>query len=195
MQTLGLADCKFTSASLTAFVESVTWETAGIVEVALDSNPIGYPSISLKPGVESVAVKKGVFAAVAGRFGEVTMDPDGDNDVKLIWLDDRSESSYTKVNKLTSAVASRGDLIEEHLHIQALGEAISGSKVKTLGLAHCGFTSATLATFVESVTWETAGVTKIDISGADIDTSTLDALKTAAPEGCEVVWKAPAKDG
>ena len=32
-----------------------------------------------------------------------------------------------------------------------------------------------------------AGVTKIDISGADIDTSSQEALKTAAPEGCEVV--------
>ena len=32
-------------------------------------------------------------------------------------------------------------------------------------------------------------LTKVDVSGANIDTPTLDALKAAVPEGCEVVQK------
>ena len=46
-----------------------------------------------------------------------------------------------------------------------------------MGPVACGMLATSLS----------AGVTKIDISGADIDTSSQEALKTAAPEGCEVV--------
>eukprot|EP01046_Picozoa_sp_COSAG06_P011050 COSAG06_NODE_621_length_13727_cov_26.487893_2_plen_935_part_00 len=145
---------------------------AGSVEVIkLDGNPIGYPSkVNLKPGAKAgVAVKKGVFAAVDERFGEVTQDPNRRQEVKLRWLDDGSEGkfdgrSYIKVDKLTSVVASRADLIDEHSHIQALGEAISGSKVKQISLAQCRFNSATLTTFVQSVRWDTAVVADLNIS-------------------------------
>ena len=46
----------------------------------------------LQPGAETgVAVAKGAFAAVDGRFGEIKMDPDSDQEVKLRWLDDGSD--------------------------------------------------------------------------------------------------------
>ena len=65
----------------------------------------------LKPGaVTGVAVKKGVFAAVDGRFGETTGSPSHLNAIKLQWLDDGSTSAYIKVDTLSSAVASKDDL-------------------------------------------------------------------------------------
>jgi hypothetical protein len=139
--------------------------TAASVEVViLDGNPIGYPSlVTLKPGAATgIDVKKGVFAAINDRFGEVTMDPDSDAEVKLRWLDDGSESSYTKATQLTSVVASRTDLIEDYSHVQSLGEALSGSKVKRYGFANCNFNPVSLATFVKSVRWAEAVVTSIN---------------------------------
>ena len=155
---MGPTTCGMLATSLSA---------ASVEVVILDGNPIGCPStVSLKPGAATgVAITKGVFAVVDGRFGEVTQDPDSDLDVKLRWLDDSSESGYMKVDKLTSVVASRIDLIEDYSHIQALGEALSVSKVKTISFNESSFNSATLATFVQSVRWETAGVASIDISG------------------------------
>jgi len=44
--------------------------------------------------VTGVAVKKGVFAAVDGRFGEVMRDPNRNQEVRLRWLDDGR--GYTK---------------------------------------------------------------------------------------------------
>ena len=234
VHTYGLANCNFTPATLTTFVESVRWahaalnslkcannpgmvgeleygelktpdahaevfkqltdnlKTSQVTEadfsscglgpvalghlsewvrdaeaalnsVTVDGNPIGYPSATLKPGaVTGIEVKKGVFAAVDGRFGEVTQDPDRDSEVKLRWLDDGSEGQfgrrpYIKTDKLTSVVASRTDLIEDYSHIRSLGEALSGSKVQTYGFANCNFNPVSLATFVESVRWADAG--------------------------------------
>ena len=108
-------------------------------------------------------------------------------------MDDGSEgifdgSAYIKVDKLTSVVASRADLIEEYSHIQALGEAISGSQVKQISLAQCQFTSATLTTFVQSVRWDTTALTKVDVRGnKGLYKAAVDALRAAAPETCEIL--------
>ena len=68
----------------------------------------------LQPGAETgVAGARGVFAAVDGRFGEVTMDPNYFREVKLRWLDDGSESGFTKVDRLASVARSRSDLLVE----------------------------------------------------------------------------------
>eukprot|EP01043_Picozoa_sp_COSAG02_P019160 COSAG02_NODE_915_length_15986_cov_16.498584_4_plen_2230_part_00 len=165
--------------------EWVREATAASVEVViLDGNPIGAPDVSVKPGATTgVTVKKGVVAAIDGRFGEVKEDPDSDSEVKLRWLDDGSESSWTKVDKLTSVVATRSDLIEDYSHIKSLGEALSGSKVQTYGLANCKFSPATLTTFVESVRWAEAAVEAIAI-GANPITSEggailLETIKTS----------------
>eukprot|EP01043_Picozoa_sp_COSAG02_P018702 COSAG02_NODE_880_length_16242_cov_5.512946_4_plen_381_part_00 len=69
--------------------------------------------------------------------------------------------SYIKTDKLTSVVASRNDLVEDYSHIRSLGEALSGSKVHTYGLANCNFNPATLTTFVESVRWAEAAVASL----------------------------------
>ena len=45
-------------------------------------------------------VRTGVNLSLAGRVGEVTEGPDSDGDVKLKWLDDGSESGWTKLNSL-----------------------------------------------------------------------------------------------
>jgi hypothetical protein len=156
----------------------------------LDGNPIGAPVVSVKPGAETgVDVKKGVFAAVDGKFGEVTQGYEGNYEyVKLRWLDDSSESDWTKVHKLTSVVAARTDLIEDYSHIRALGEALSEAKVKEISLADTKFNSATLIEFVQSVRWETAALTKVDLRGNEVDKESMDALRSAAPHGCEILF-------
>ena len=93
-----------------------------------------YPRLlqfSLKPGAETGIVTKGVFAAVGGRFGEVTKDPDSDQEVGLRWLDDGSESGCTKLDQLTSVVHSRDDLIEEWL-LSDEGLLVAAKADKTL---------------------------------------------------------------
>ena len=132
--------------------------------VTLDGNPIGYPSsATLKPGaVTGIEVKKGVFAAVDGRFGEVVY-LNGSSSVDIRWLDDGSKSDYIENDKLTSVVASRNDLVEDYSHIRSLGEALSDSKVHTYGLANCNFNPATLTTFVESVRWAEAASAEVVI--------------------------------
>eukprot|EP01043_Picozoa_sp_COSAG02_P024170 COSAG02_NODE_1312_length_13319_cov_5.355371_5_plen_1065_part_00 len=184
--SLDLANCGLGVAEVN---EVATAIHAGAVvnSVTVDGNPIGCPSgASVKPGAATVvAVKKGVFAAVDGRFGEVTQDPDSDSDVKLRWLDDGSESSHTKVDKLTSVVASRTDLIEDYSHIRSLGEALSGSKVKTYGLANCEFNPVSLATFVELVRWADAVLTSINCLANKFGEEDLATLLTAI-EGTSV---------
>eukprot|EP01047_Picozoa_sp_COSAG01_P042757 COSAG01_NODE_3752_length_5730_cov_10.372580_1_plen_1826_part_01 len=157
---LDVSACKFTPASIKTFTSSVTWETAALVEViTLDSNPIGCPcKVSLKP--EATPGPK--FAAVDGRFGEVI--PWNDLYRKLRWLDNSVVSDIIRVEKLTSTIGSRTDLIEDYSHIRSLGEALSNSKVHTCGLANCNFSPISLDTFVESVTWETAAVKKVVLS-------------------------------
>ena len=120
----------------------------------------------MKPGaVTGVAIKKGVFAAIDGRFGEVIDDPDELREIELRWLDNGRDSEYTKVDQLTSVVASRTDLIEDYTHIRSLGEALSGSKVQTYGFANCKFNPVSLATFVESVRWAEAALKSMTIAG------------------------------
>jgi hypothetical protein len=187
-QNLSPIDCKI----LAAEYDFRGFIAASVEVIKLYGNPIGYPSkVNLKPGAETgVAVKKGVFAAVDGRFGEVTRDPNSDQEVKLRWLvvDDGSQSSYTKADKLTEVVASRSDLIEEYPHIQALGEAISGSQVKQVSLAECQFTSATLTTFVQSVRWDTAALTELDLrENKALDEAALAELRAAAPKTCKIL--------
>eukprot|EP01043_Picozoa_sp_COSAG02_P060100 COSAG02_NODE_7785_length_2845_cov_2.299345_1_plen_825_part_01 len=164
--SLDLADCGLGVAEVAELAAAIQ-AGAAVNSVTVDGNPIGYPSgASTKPGVVTgVAVKKGVFAAIDGRFGELTMGPDGDSEVQLRWLDDGNESSYTKVDKLTSVVATRSDLIEDYSHIRSLGEALSGSQVHTCGLANCNFNPGSLATFVESVRWAEAALNSIVLDG------------------------------
>ena len=170
VHTCRLADCRFNPATLATFVASVTWAEAALVEVViLDGNPIGYPlSVSVHPGAATgVPVKKGTFAAVDGRFGEVIEGPDSDSEVRLRWLHDGSESNWTKVDKLTSVVATRSDLIEDYSHIRSLGEALSGSRVHTCGLGNCKLNAGSLGAFVESVRWAHAVVASLKLTGVD----------------------------
>ena len=107
---------------------------------------------------------------------------------KLLWLDDGNESDWFSTSKLTEVVAVRADLIEDFSHILALGEAISGSKVKQISMAQCEFTSATLTTFVQSVRWDTAELTEVDVrSNKGLDEAAVAALRAAAPETCKIL--------
>jgi hypothetical protein len=161
---------------------------AVVTDVALSSNPIGYPvSASLNGAVIAVPVKKGVFAAVDRRWGEVAEDPDPDDEVQLRWLDDGEESSYFKTNKLSPVIASRADLIEDYSHIEKLGQAVT--QLTKLTLADCSFNQFSTATFARSVNWADVALAKIDISFATINEEALAALKAVAPEGCEILWK------
>ena len=159
--SLDLANCGLGVAEV-AEVAAAIHAGAALNSVTIDGNPIGYPSgASVKPGAETgVAVKKGAFAAVDGRFGEVVY-LNGSSSVDIRWLDDGSKSDYIENDKLTSVVASRTDLIDDYSHIQSLGEALSTSKVKAYGLANCKFNPVSLATFVESVRWADAAVASL----------------------------------
>ena len=75
------------------------------------------------PGARTgVAVREGVFAAVDGRWGEVTQYLEGTHScgqVILRWLDSYEEHGI-RVDKLSSVVASRVELVEECENLGAL---------------------------------------------------------------------------
>ena len=96
-------------------------------------------------------------------------------------------SGWTKVDRLTEVVAERRDLIEDYLHIQALGEALTEGKVKEISLADTKFTSATLTAFVQSVRWETAALTEVDVRRNMLYEAVLEQLRAAAPETCKIL--------
>jgi hypothetical protein len=180
------SSCGIGAVSVNHLSDWVRDATAASVQVIkLDGNPIGCPSkVSLNPGAVTGVVKKGsfdyaaprrrwkgVFAAVNGRFGEVddTLRDHTEDYVKVRYVDDGTASTTThedtngwvRVDLLTSVVASRTDLIEDYSHIRALGEALSGAKVKQISLADTKFSSATLTEFVQSVRWETAALNSL----------------------------------
>eukprot|EP01047_Picozoa_sp_COSAG01_P028039 COSAG01_NODE_1871_length_9009_cov_5.036139_5_plen_1198_part_00 len=180
-----ISDCYLGPDAMT--ILSTRLSAASVEVVILDGNPIGGPSaVTLKPGaVTGVAIKNGVFAAVDGRFGEVIKDSTNgmvNGWAKLKWLNSGEEENF-KVDKLTSVVAARTDLIEDYSHVRSLGEAISGSKVHTCGLANCDFNPVTLATFVDSVTWETAVLEVLAIGanpiGSEGGSILLEVVKTS----------------
>eukprot|EP01047_Picozoa_sp_COSAG01_P023359 COSAG01_NODE_1411_length_10408_cov_6.595402_3_plen_1024_part_00 len=162
-----------------------------LTSLTVSQNAIGGAcATSLIDGAKTgVPVKKGVFAAVDGRWGHVNRDPDSDNEVKLIWLDDGSESRFTKSDKLNPVVSSRTDLVEDYSHIELLGQAIT--RLTHLDISKCNFTPASIKIFTSSVTWETAALAQVDIRGAHVKETDLEALRAAAPEGCKVVWEPP----
>ena len=64
-----------------------------------------------KVETKDAAVRKGVYGAFSGRWGEVLADPDSDEEVKLRWLDDGEESEEVKASRLSPVVVSLSDLV------------------------------------------------------------------------------------
>eukprot|EP01045_Picozoa_sp_COSAG04_P046819 COSAG04_NODE_17170_length_477_cov_0.642857_1_plen_113_part_01 len=85
---------------------------------------------------------------------------------------------------LAALSLANADLVEEHSHIRALGEAISGSKVQRLGLSNCQLGTAVTA-FVQSVSWETAALTEVDVSSNRVDQAACLVLREAT--NCVVI--------
>eukprot|EP01048_Picozoa_sp_COSAG05_P019659 COSAG05_NODE_3140_length_2291_cov_23.235401_1_plen_331_part_10 len=166
LHDINLSDCHLGPASAGEFAKAVSSADAAINSLAVKGCPIGYPSsVSIKDGAETgVDVKQGAFAAVDGRWGEVTQDPDSGNDVKLRWLDDGTESNYTKANKLNPVVTSRVDLVENYSHIEKLGQAVT--RITELDLADCGFNPVSIATLTRSVRWADAALAVLNIACA-----------------------------
>jgi Ran GTPase-activating protein (RanGAP) involved in mRNA processing and transport len=184
LTSIDLSDCGIMFKGVTEVATFISAGAAPVEVVILDGNPMGYPcAVSVKVGaMTGVAVKKGVFAAVDGRFGEVLKDSTNgmaNGWAKLKWLKSGREEDC-KVDKLTSVVAARTDLIEDYSHVRSFGEAISGSKVHTCGLANCNFNPATLATFVDSITWETTPLASLNLSGNAITKYDSDLLGLVA---------------
>jgi hypothetical protein len=185
IQSLSLQKCYLGPEALSMLADAIQF-MAALNSVNFSGNPIGNPIPT------GVPVKKGAFASDStGRWGELTRDPDGDGDIKLKWIDDGKESSYIKANTLRAVLASRDEIepfSENYDHIKLLGEAISASKINDVTLANCMFTSATLATFVESVRWAEAALTKLDLrENWALDEVALAELRAAAPKTCRIV--------
>eukprot|EP01046_Picozoa_sp_COSAG06_P063541 COSAG06_NODE_14803_length_1124_cov_1.736585_1_plen_355_part_01 len=128
-----------------------------------------------------VEVKKGVFAAVEGRFGQITQDPEY-SEVKLRWLDDGRESDYTKVDKLSSVVASSSDLV--------IGSRIPVNDPEVTELNYQGqLIGPAEVILIAAATSTLAAVTEIDVrQNPGIDEASLAALRAAAEEtGCAIL--------
>ena len=97
--------------------------------------PMGGAGRHLAPGAAAVPVREGVFVAEpeTGRLGEVLGDPDGSNEVRLLYLDDDSQSQWGDAATLHPAVRSPADLVLDYSHMQQLGRSLA--KVERLDLS------------------------------------------------------------
>eukprot|EP01047_Picozoa_sp_COSAG01_P022104 COSAG01_NODE_1303_length_10815_cov_14.897938_8_plen_1330_part_00 len=174
LNEVNLSNCHLGPASMPELAKAFSDADAASVEVILDGNPIGCPSsVSLKPGADAgVDLKVGVFATIEGHWAQVTVaKPGSDPTYEVVLLQSgtkkthNTQRNFLRPKDLHNVVASRADLIEDYSHIRSLGETLSGSQVHTCSLANCNFNSVTLVTFVESVTWETAALASLTLSG------------------------------
>ncbi|MDC0510770.1 hypothetical protein OAN61_00020 [bacterium] len=154
-----------------------TLSTAAVTSVDLSGNAIGASSsttVDKSTAKTNCEAKQGVYASVDGdRFGRIKADPDSDNEVKLIWLDDGSESRYTKVDKLTVVVdGSSPSVTEVFSHVEALAAAISTSKtLQVLNISNCNFGPTGVFTLSTEVTWSTAAVERVNVLGNQLGES------------------------
>jgi hypothetical protein len=182
LNEVNLSDCHLGPASMPELAKVFRDASAVLNSLNVSQNAIGGPcAVGLVDGAETgVSVKKSVFAAVDGRWGQVINDPDGDNEVKLTWLDDGTQSKWTKSDKLNQVVSSRADLVEDYSHIEQFGQAIA--RLTDLDISSCNFTPASIKIFTSSVTWAEAAIEKVKVSGCDVTPEAAAQLLTAANE-------------
>jgi hypothetical protein len=191
IENLQLANVGMGAKGVSTLAEYIT-DMAAIIEVNCSSNPTIGSVTGLRDTrdgsmIAAVAVKKGVFATDGSRWGEVNGDPDSDGEVKLNWLDDGSESGYTKANTLI-AVSDKG-LIEyaEAVFggIEALCTGLPNTSIQRLNLSEIGLTPdglTRLAILFTSNTTFTAALSTLNLrdNGA-IEAADIEAVKIAAP--------------
>ena len=124
-----------------------------LLSLAVATNPLGKPKpgkpAGVRPGAERAGpVRTGAVAALNGRWGEVTMEPDEDGEVKLRWLDTGCESAYLQSEALGPVVHSRGDLVEDYCHVAALASAVRRTGVCVLDLSGCWLNPASAGVFL-----------------------------------------------
>eukprot|EP01047_Picozoa_sp_COSAG01_P045450 COSAG01_NODE_4186_length_5260_cov_5.388684_3_plen_1312_part_00 len=165
---IGPIICSRLATSLSAVLTSLT----------VSHNDIGGTLASLVDGAKTgVTVKKGVFAAVAGRWGEVT-DYQQNYDflvkrcgpsphVKMGWLDSAEQSEWYTASKLNPVVSSRAHLVEDdYSHIEQLGQAIT--RLTDLDISNCNFTPASIKNFISSVAWTEAALNSVTLDSNSI---------------------------
>jgi hypothetical protein len=178
--SLNLRDKGLSPSSMKTLADAMP-SMATISEVKLSSNPMigsltGFRDKRDGSMVVAVAVKEGVLATTDGsRWGKVT-EIFSDGDVKLTWLDDGSESGWTKPNTL-AAVSDKGGLIE-HAEgvfggIEALCSGLPSTSIRRLELSNIGLTPAGLVRFASLFTSDTlfaAAIREVNVmNNPDID--------------------------
>jgi hypothetical protein len=171
-------DCKAKGlgpAQVMVLVATLSTNSAAVVErVDVSENPFGGPMVTIDPVATSNSeAREGVYATVGdGRFGQIKADPDSDQEVKLIWLDDGSESGYTKVDKLTVIVdGTSASVTEDFTHIEALG----GIKAKSLAIRDCKLGPKAIVALSSALS--IAVVEAVDVSDNRFDPALISAVK------------------
>ena len=163
--------------------------TAAVERIDISDNPrIAFPStVFIEPTATSnCKAKKGVFATTSdGRIGWIKADPDHNQRIKLIWIDDGSESLLTKVDTLTVIVDSTSpSVVQKFDHIQALGSI----NVKSLSVRKCNLGPQAIRAL--SSTLSTAGLVEVDLSenpvtgGDQVKTNLKSSRATVTQLGC-----------
>ena len=69
----------------------------------------------------------------------------------------------------------------------ALCSSLSSSQIVSISLRKCYLGPQALALLTDAIK-VMAAVTKVDLRGNDFDSASMDALRSAAPQGCEVLF-------
>jgi hypothetical protein len=72
----------------------------------------------------------------------------------------------------------------------AMCSSLSNSSITSLNFSACGLKPKSLTPLADAIKLM-AALAQVDIRGAHVEETDLEALRAAAPEGCEVVWKPP----
>jgi hypothetical protein len=141
VKEISLAQCQFTSATLTTFVQSVRWDTAALTSIVLDGQPLSgsVPGKQPHSGRESFE-EFGVDKADADMSG-----------------------------------------------FKLLCEALASSQVQVISMQSCYLGPQALTSLTDAIK-VMAALTKVDLRGNEVDKESMDALRSAAPHGCEILF-------
>eukprot|EP01046_Picozoa_sp_COSAG06_P031396 COSAG06_NODE_3053_length_5914_cov_126.204643_2_plen_1719_part_00 len=158
---------------------------AQVEVVILDGNPIGLPlQVSIQEGGTNVArgTQDSSWTSWDSDWEGTGRERFKDESTGEFWI--AQAAGHFIAGSATASMIEKF-VTFDFSHIQALGEALSAAKVKTISLADTKFNSATLTEFVKSVRWETAAIVSVNCLANHFGDEGLATLLTAI-EGTSV---------
>ena len=177
LASVNLSTCRLTAGGVLALVEGVAWAEAGLAQLDLGGNePLDGPAgealakalAAAPPSLQTLVLgPKSTRLALReceGASLNLSGQGLGPGEVMVVaWY--VSTAACAKVTALDlggNAVTDKG---EDSGGLVALGWALAGARLTSLGLNTCGLTAGDVQNLVESVAWAEVGLAQLDQIG------------------------------